>query len=93
MNKSVSGTNTLFDNMMSNGLIQKKIFSIWFGQSNVADTSVGQIFFGGSNPNYYIGSFFYVPITVQGYWQFTITTYLIIKLNSKLHNNTFFLCV
>ena len=38
----------------------------------------GEIFLGGSNPEYYSGDFTYVNITKKGFWQFKIDGYLLI---------------
>ena len=32
----------------------------------------GEIFFGGSDPNYYTGEMYYVPLSNEGYWQFNM---------------------
>ena len=72
----MAGAKTLFDNMFSQFLIKKKKFSLWFGQSYGSVYSGAELFFGGSNPNYYIGNFTYVPVTAEGYWQFAMTEYL-----------------
>ena len=43
--------------MFNQGLIQKKIFSFWLNRNPFDTQNGGQLFFGGSNPNYYVGNF------------------------------------
>jgi len=31
-------------------------------------THGGEILFGGSDPSYYTGGFYYVPLTQESYW-------------------------
>ena len=75
-NSSMSGAKTLLDNMMSQFIIPKKVFSIWFGQT-CESLSVGELFFGGSDPNYYFGNFTYINVSVQGHWKFAVNGYSI----------------
>jgi hypothetical protein len=35
----------------------------------------GEITFGGTDPNYYIGSITYTPVTTQYYWEFNVDGY------------------
>ena len=76
-NNSVIGAKTLLDNMFSQFLITNKVFSIWYGKS-YDKQEIGQLFLGGSNRYFFSGSFFYIPVSVQGYWQFSVNKYLYI---------------
>ena len=40
----------------------------------------GEIVFGGSDPNHYVGNITYIPISKQGYWQFAADRYFKIEL-------------
>ncbi len=47
----------------------KKVFSFWLNR-NLDQSNGGQLFLGGSNPRYYTGSFTYLNVTNNGFWQF-----------------------
>lgn len=68
---SVDGVETVPNNIFSQGLVKQNVFSFWLDR-NVEDATGGEIFFGGSDPAYYIGDFTYLPVTRQGYWQFAM---------------------
>jgi cathepsin D len=68
---SVDNVETVFDNMMNQKLVEKNVFSFWLDRDPV-NPKGGQLFFGGSNPNYYIGNFTYLPVTRKDYWQFAM---------------------
>jgi cathepsin D len=61
----------VFDQMVAQGLVPKPIFSFYL---NTDQTSVpgGELIFGGSDPEYYRGTFTYVDVVEEGYWQFTM---------------------
>ena len=56
---------TVFQNMFSQGLISQNKFSFWLNR-DPSQSNGGQLFLGGSNPNYYTGNFTYVPVSKQG---------------------------
>ena len=70
---SVSQNNVVpvFDNMydQDKAMLKNKVFSFWLNR-NYTDSIGGELFFGGSDPNYYTGNFTYVSLTSVGYWQF-----------------------
>ena len=39
---------------------------------NVTNTYGGELFLGGTDPQFYTGSFTYVSLSSQTYWQFTV---------------------
>lgn len=56
--------------MWQQGLISSQVFSMYLSGLN----ETGEIIFGGSDPNHFTGSFAYVPVSVQGYWQIQISS-------------------
>jgi len=68
---SVDGIPTVFTNMCKQHLVEKNVFSFWLDR-DTSKSNGGQLFFGGSDPNYYSGDFTYLNVTIQAicYWQF-----------------------
>lgn len=63
----------VFDMMMSEGLVNQKVFSV-FMDSTDGQTFNSIIEFGGVDSNYYTGSFRYVPVPRQTYWTVDLTS-------------------
>lgn len=61
----------VFYNMISQGLVEKPVFSFYFNR-NVTSKSGGQVIFGGSDSSLRKGNFTYTPVTKDGYWQITM---------------------
>lgn len=60
-----------FYNMYAQGLIDRNVFSFHLKRDGT-NVNGGQLIFGGSDANLYSGNLTYVPISVQGYWQFEV---------------------
>ncbi|KAM0735583.1 Lysosomal aspartic protease [Formica fusca] len=61
----------VFYNMVQQGLVEQPIFSFYLNQDD-SSTEVGELIFGGTDPDHYVGEITYVPVTREGYWQFTM---------------------
>ncbi|KAH8410556.1 hypothetical protein KR009_001335, partial [Drosophila setifemur] len=60
-----------FYNMVSQGLVDNSVFSFYLARDGTS-TKGGELIFGGSDTSLYSGDLTYVPISEQGYWQFTM---------------------
>ncbi|XP_038675945.1 pepsin A-2/A-3-like [Scyliorhinus canicula] len=78
-NYAVSGATTVFDNMMSEHLVEQPLFAFYLTREN--GQSGSEIVFGGVDPNHYTGQINWVPVTVEGYWQIHLDS---VKLNGQV---------
>jgi cathepsin D len=65
-----SGAPPVFANMVQQNSVATPIFSFYLNP-NVDGPIGGEILIGGSDPDHYQGSFTYVSVSNEGYWQFT----------------------
>ncbi|GFO36747.1 cathepsin d-like aspartic protease [Plakobranchus ocellatus] len=61
----------VFDNMVSQGLVQAPIFSFYMNRLEAGGRQ-SRLTLGGVNPEYYTGDFTYVNLTAPNKWQFKI---------------------
>jgi len=67
---SVNGIPTVFENMVSQGVVDAAEFAFYLGNS---DGATGELTFGGTDPAHYTGAFTYVPLKAATYWEITLT--------------------
>ncbi|XP_072336090.1 pepsin A-like [Scyliorhinus torazame] len=60
----------VFDNMMSENLLQQDLFAFYL--SRESGESGSEVVFGGIDPYHYTGEINWVPVTQQGYWQISV---------------------
>uniref|UniRef100_A0A8C9TDI7 Cathepsin D n=1 Tax=Scleropages formosus TaxID=113540 RepID=A0A8C9TDI7_SCLFO len=65
---AVDGVPPVFDNIMSQKKVEKKVFSFYLNR-NPNTQPGGELLLGGTDPKYYTGDFHYMNITRQAYWQ------------------------
>jgi len=63
---SSDGVTPVFDNMISQKLLAKNQFSVYLSNIQGDDSSV--ILFGGIDPQYYTGIFYYAKVLLPSYW-------------------------
>jgi len=62
---SVDKIPTIFQNMLAQKVIDEPVFAFYLSND---PTEVGELDFGGTDPNHYSGSVFWVPVIQQNYW-------------------------
>uniref|UniRef100_A0A8B9Z406 pepsin A n=1 Tax=Buteo japonicus TaxID=224669 RepID=A0A8B9Z406_9AVES len=66
---SSSGATPVFDNMMSEGLVAKDLFSVYLSR----DGSKGSfVLFGGIDPSYTTNGITWIPLSAETYWQISM---------------------
>ncbi|KAI4797843.1 hypothetical protein KUCAC02_024824 [Chaenocephalus aceratus] len=64
-----SDATPVFDNMMSENLVNQDMFSFYLS----SDSQQGSVLtFGGVDPNHYSGSISWIPLSHELYWQITV---------------------
>ncbi|KEH37702.1 fungal proteinase A, aspartic proteinase superfamily protein [Medicago truncatula] len=81
---SVGKVTPVWYNMIEQGHISDKVFSLWFNKDPMAEVG-GEIVFGGVDKRHFRGDHTYFPISQKGYWQIEVGDIL-------LANNTTGLC-
>ncbi|XP_007523180.1 cathepsin E isoform X2 [Erinaceus europaeus] len=72
---AVGGVTPVFDNMMSQNLVDLPMFSVYM--SSDPEGGLGsELIFGGYDHSHFSGSLNWVPVTKQGYWQIALDSML-----------------
>ncbi|XP_068143631.1 lysosomal aspartic protease-like [Drosophila tropicalis] len=61
------------DNMIAQGQLSEPLISFYLKRDGT-DLKGGELIFGGIDSTLYTGSLTYVPVSVEGYWQFEVTS-------------------
>ncbi|XP_060700990.1 pepsin A-like [Hemiscyllium ocellatum] len=67
---AASGASTVFENLMSQHLVDEPLFSVYLTRQDGASGS--EIVFGGIDSSHYTGQIHWVPVTREAYWQILI---------------------
>ncbi|KAH9019322.1 acid protease [Lactarius deliciosus] len=60
---SIYGASPVFQSLVSQGQVSAPVFSFYLAESG------SELYIGGTNQDLYTGSFTYMPVTTQGYWE------------------------
>ncbi|KAH8997777.1 acid protease [Lactarius hatsudake] len=63
LSKYGPGASPVFQSLVSQDQVSAPVFSFYLAESG------SELYVGGTNQNHFTGSFTYVPVTTQGYWQ------------------------
>ncbi|XP_017488763.1 PREDICTED: lysosomal aspartic protease-like [Rhagoletis zephyria] len=83
--QTISVDNVLppFYNLYSQGLIDSPVFAFYLTR-NGTSLQGGELTLGGIDTNHYSGELTYVPVTIEGYWQFNMDSVSIDGTNACL---------
>ncbi|TSL97327.1 Renin [Bagarius yarrelli] len=65
---AIDGITPVFDRIMSQGVLKEDIFSVYYSRDPERIPG-GELLLGGTDPNYYTGSFHYVNTKGEGKWE------------------------
>uniref|UniRef100_A0A7M4EVU1 renin n=1 Tax=Crocodylus porosus TaxID=8502 RepID=A0A7M4EVU1_CROPO len=72
--QAIDGITPVFDRILSQQILKEEEFSVYYNKSqkNSHLQPGGEIILGGSDPAYYTGSFHYLNVIKNGYWQISM---------------------
>ncbi|XP_029011281.2 renin isoform X2 [Betta splendens] len=68
---AVDGITPVFDRIMSQQVLEEEVFSVYYSRDPQRSPG-GELVLGGTDPNYYTGSFNYVHTRELGKWEVTV---------------------
>ncbi|XP_078500783.1 renin [Lissotriton helveticus] len=66
--QAIDGITPVFDRILSEHVLKEEVFSVYYSRDTHLSTG-GEIVLGGSDPNYYTGSFQYMDLIRSDNWQ------------------------
>uniref|UniRef100_A0A6B2L5Y7 Peptidase A1 domain-containing protein n=1 Tax=Arcella intermedia TaxID=1963864 RepID=A0A6B2L5Y7_9EUKA len=70
---SVDHVTPVWYNLLSQKLVPQPVFAFWLNRDpNAGPGQGGELVLGGVDPNHYTGTFTYVPVTKETYWEFVV---------------------
>jgi len=70
---SVDSVTPVWYNLVTQKIVSAPVFAFWLNRDpNAPDGQGGELTLGGTDPNHYTGSFTYVPLTEETYWEFSM---------------------
>ncbi|KAI5622003.1 cathepsin E precursor, partial [Silurus asotus] len=72
---AIDGITPVFDRIMSQGVLKEDIFSVYYSK-DPEHIPGGELVLGGTDPNYYTGSFHYVTTKGEGKWEIIMKGFL-----------------
>ncbi|XP_062315133.1 renin [Osmerus eperlanus] len=67
-NVAIDGITPVFDRIMSQHILKEEVFSVYYSR-DPSHSPGGELVLGGTDPNYYTGSFHYLGTTESGKWE------------------------
>ncbi|XP_022761303.1 aspartic proteinase-like isoform X2 [Durio zibethinus] len=83
---SVEQATPLWSNMVQQGHVSQKLFSLWLNGDLTSELG-GEIVFGGLDWRHFRGDHTYVPVTKGGYWQIEVGDILVENNSTGLCKN------
>ncbi|XP_065817875.1 renin [Labrus bergylta] len=70
-NVAIDGITPVFDRIMSQHVLKEEVFSVYYSR-DPKHSPGGELVLGGTDPNYYTGSFNYMDTREMGKWEVTM---------------------